>query len=149
MNSSLTTVDILLVEDNPNDVEITKRSFEKGRIKNVLHVARDGQEALDFLFGPNGASADVGLILLDLNIPRVSGFDVLKKVKADPKTRRIPVIIMTSSTREQDVFRGYDLGVNTFITKPVEFDDFIQVVATIKEYWLLIASLSSRNGTKA
>jgi CheY-like chemotaxis protein len=142
MRNALAPVNILLVEDNPNDVEITRRALEKGRVRNELTVARDGQEALDILFG-NGNSGvpRPGLILLDLNLPKVDGREVLEKIKADPKLKRIPVIVLTMSTREEDVMRTYDLGVNTFISKPVRFDDFMKVVMTIKEYWILIATL--------
>ena len=142
MRNALAPVNILLVEDNPNDVEITRRALEKGRVRNELTVARDGQEALDILFG-NGNSGvpRPGLILLDLNLPKVDGREVLEKIKADPKLKRIPVIVLTVSTSEEDVMRTYDLGVNTFITKPVRFDDFMKVVMTIKEYWILIATL--------
>ncbi len=142
MGKSLSPVSILLVEDNPNDVEITIRALRKGQVRNELTVARDGQEALDILFGvKNGSIPKPGLILLDLNLPKVNGHEVLEKIKADPKLRRIPVIVLTASTREEDVVRSYDLGVNTFITKPVEFEKFIEVVTTIKEYWIVIATL--------
>jgi CheY-like chemotaxis protein len=142
MDRDLKPVNILLVEDNPNDVEITKRALERGQVKNHLTVARDGQEALDTLFGrANGDGSLPGLILLDLNMPKVSGHEVLKAIKADRKLRRIPVIVLTASTREEDIVRSYDLGVNTFITKPVRFEDFMKVVATIKEYWIVIATL--------
>jgi len=139
---NLQPVHILLVEDNPNDVEITVRALKKGQVSNRLTVARDGREALDILEDlkrePAGAP---GLILLDLNLPKVSGLEVLQQIKSDPLTRRIPVIVLTTSTREEDVVRTYDLGVNTFITKPVRFEDFIQVVSTIQQYWIMIATL--------
>ena len=142
MRNALAPVNILLVEDNPNDVEITRRALEKGRVRNELTVARDGQEALDILFGNgNGGVPRPGLILLDLNLPKVDGREVLEKIKADPKLRRIPVIVLTISTSEEDVMRTYDLGVNTFISKPVRFGDFIKVVTTIREYWIVIATL--------
>jgi CheY-like chemotaxis protein len=142
MGESLSPVNILLVEDNPNDVEITVRALKKGQVRNELIVARDGQEALDILFGRrNGQARKPGLILLDLNLPKVNGHEVLEKIKADPELRRIPVIVLTASTREEDIVRSYDLGVNTFISKPVEFKDFIRMVTTIKEYWIVIATL--------
>jgi len=113
-------------------------------VKNQLTVARDGQEALDILFSSgNGNHALPGLILLDLNLPKVDGHEVLAAIKGDPHLRRIPVIVLTASTREEDIVRSYDLGVNTFITKPVQFEEFIKIVATIKEYWIVIASLPS------
>jgi CheY-like chemotaxis protein len=141
MEGELEPVHILLVEDNPHDVEITRRALEKGQIRNRLRVARDGQEALDMLSDLNAEGALPGLILLDLNLPKLSGIEVLQVVKADPVLRRIPVIVLTTSSREEDVVRTYDLGVNTFITKPVRFEDFIKVVTTIQEYWILIATL--------
>jgi two-component system response regulator len=141
MESELEPVHILLVEDNPHDVEITKRALEKGQIRNRLTVARDGQEALDILSDLESEGGLPGLILLDLNLPKLSGIEVLQAVKSDRALRRIPVIVLTTSAREEDVVRTYDLGVNTFITKPVRFEDFIKVVATIQEYWILIATL--------
>jgi chemotaxis family two-component system response regulator Rcp1 len=131
MGSRVRPVNILLVEDNPNDVEITRRALEKGHARNELTVARDGQEALDILFGcQNGHNPKPDLILLDLNLPRVDGREVLAKVKADPTLRRIPVVVLTVSTREEDIALCYDLGVNTFISKPARFEDFI-VIATL------------------
>jgi CheY-like chemotaxis protein len=142
MGNGLNAISILLVEDNPDDVEITRRALEKGRVRNELTVARDGQEALDILFAAkNGERRCPGLILLDLNLPKVDGREVLEKIKADPKLKRIPVVVLTVVTREEDIVRSYDLGVNTFISKPVGFEEFIKVVTTIKEYWLLIATL--------
>ena len=144
--TSLAPVDILLVEDNPNDVEITKRALEKGQIRNHLTVARDGQEALDILFGNGGRERHIpGLILLDLNLPKVDGREVLAHVKASQDHRRIPVIVLTTSTREEDIVRTYDLGVNTFISKPVRFDEFIRVISAIQEYWIVIATLPPIN----
>jgi len=132
---------ILLVEDNPNDIEITRRALEKGQVKNQLTIARDGQEALDILFGGGGQTPLPGLILLDLNLPKVDGREVLSRIKTDTALRRIPVIVLTTSTREEDIVRSYDLGVNTFISKPVRFEDFIKVVTAIQEYWIVIATL--------
>jgi len=142
MEKDLKPVSILLVEDNPDDVEITRRALSRGQVKNHLLVARDGQEALDILFSRRDTDGALpGLILLDLNLPKVDGREVLEKIKSDPKLKRVPVIAMTSSTREEDVLRTYDLGVNTFISKPVKFEDFIRVIATIRDYWILIATL--------
>ena len=105
-------------------------------------MARDGQEALDILYQlRDGDGRLPGLILLDLNLPRVSGIEVLEAVKSDADLRRIPVIVLTTSTREEDVVKTYDLGVNTFISKPVRFEEFIKVVSTIQEYWIVIATL--------
>ena len=141
METTLAPFRILLVEDNPNDIEITRRALDKGQVKNELTIARDGQEALDILFGSRSKTSLPGLILLDLNLPRVDGREVLSRIKGDPVLKRIPVIVLTTSTREEDVVRTYDLGVNTFISKPVRFEDFIKVVAAIQEYWIVIATL--------
>jgi two-component system, chemotaxis family, response regulator Rcp1 len=139
---TLSPVRILLVEDNPNDVEMTKRALHKGQVFNELTVARDGAEALEILESTKvNPHSSPGLILLDLNLPRVSGIEVLQRIKSDPHLKRIPVIVLTTSTREEDVVRTYELGVNTFISKPVRFDDFIKVVTTIQEYWVVIATL--------
>lgn len=135
-------VNILLVEDNPDDVKITERALQKGKVLNRLYIARDGQEAIDFLFN-KGEYADPqkaprpGLILLDINLPKVNGIDVLKKVKADEKLRRIPIIMLTVSKRDEDIVRSYDLGVNSYIIKPVEFDKFVETIKNIELYWLL------------
>lgn len=135
-------VNILLVEDNPDDVKITERALKKGKVLNTLFVARDGQEALDFLFN-EGEYTDPrkaprpGLILLDINLPKVNGIDVLKKVKANERLRRIPVIMLTVSKRDEDIIRSYDLGVNSYIIKPVEFDKFVETIKNIELYWLL------------
>jgi len=129
----------MLVEDNPADVELTTRALQKGQVTNELVVARDGQEALDILASTDGDLP--GLILLDLNLPRVNGIEVLGRIKKDEQLKKIAVIVLTTSTREEDVVKAYDLGVNTFISKPVSFDDFIKVVATLKEYWIVIATL--------
>jgi len=142
MEKNLKPVSILLVEDNPDDVEITRRALERGQVKNHLLVARDGEEALDILFSRRDADGALpGLILLDLNLPKVDGREVLRAIKSDRRLKLIPVIALTTSTREEDVLRTYDLGVNTFISKPVQFEDFIKVVATIRDYWILIATL--------
>lgn len=139
-------VKILLVEDNLQDIEITRRAFAKGRMKNELIVVRDGEEALDYLFRRGSfqyplSSPRPGMILLDLNLPKVGGLDVLKQIKQDESLKSIPVIVMTVSPREEDVVRSYNLGVNTYIQKPVEFDNFMRVVITIQEYWIFIATL--------
>jgi len=144
MEHAVPPVHILLVEDNLNDVEITRRALKRRRVTDELTVARDGQEALDILFSHgNGDVPPPGLILLDLNLPKVDGREVLEKIKADSKLRRIPVVVLTASAREDDIARCYELGANTFITKPVRFEDFINVVTTIKEYWTGIATLPS------
>ncbi len=134
---------ILLVEDNDDDLELALHAFRKSKIANEIAVARDGVEAIDFLFrkgkyayrepGKNPA-----LVLLDLKLPRMDGFEVLKRIRADPRTKLVPVIILTSSTEEDDLVKGYASGANSYIRKPVDFDNFIQVVKQIGVYWLVL-----------
>jgi CheY-like chemotaxis protein len=136
-------IEILLVEDNPDDVELTLHALRKENLANNIHVARDGEEALEFLFC-NGPHTDRSfehppkLILLDLKLPKVDGMEVLKRLKADARTRTIPVVILTSSKEERDLVSGYNLGANSYIQKPVDFDQFREIVKTIGLYWLLI-----------
>lgn len=139
-------VKILLVEDNVQDIEITQRAFAKGRVRNELTVVRDGEEAIDYLYHRGkyqdpATSPRPGMILLDLNLPKVGGLEVLQQIKKDDQLRPIPVIVLTVSQREEDIVRSYDLGVNTYIQKPVEFDNFMRVVNAVHEYWILIATL--------
>ena len=134
---------ILLVEDDPSDIDLTKRALEKGHILNNLVVASDGQEALDYLFGAGAyAGRDVKdfptLTLLDLKLPKVPGLDVLRRIRAEAITRRMPVVILTSSREEQDMAAGYDLGVNSYIRKPVDFGRFVESVAQMGMYWLVL-----------
>src|SRR5689334_18217249 len=134
---------ILLVEDNPSDVELTKRALEKGRIANKLVVATDGQEALDYLFGRGDfqgrdTSDTPALTLLDLKLPKVSGLDVLRQIRSNPITHRMPVVIMTTSREEHDKAMGYDLGVNSYIRKPVDFGHFAESIAHLGLYWLVL-----------
>ncbi len=138
-----TTPPILLVEDNDDDILITKRAFEKGHLTNPLVVVRDGDEALDYVFrrGPFAQAPRPALILLDLNLPRVDGFTVLRTIKGDPEARSIPVVVLTTSKREEDVHRSYANYANTYIEKPVEFDRFVHVVQNLNVYWLLTARL--------
>jgi two-component system response regulator len=131
------TVEILLVEDDPDDVELTLHAFEKHNLANSIHVARDGQEALDYLLGPH-EHAHPKVILLDLKLPKVDGLEVLREIRADAALRSVPVVILTSSREERDIVQGYDLGVNSYIVKPVEFDKFIETVQTLGLYWLLL-----------
>ncbi len=135
---------VLLVEDNPDDVFITRRALERSRVANDLHVVRDGQEAMDFMFregafGPNTPRPD--LILLDVNLPRANGMEVLSRIRANTGTAFIPVIMLTSSDRDEDVVRSYTLGSNTYIQKPVEFDKFLHALDVLGEYWIVIATL--------
>jgi two-component system response regulator len=134
---------ILLVEDNPSDVALTRRALEKNGIANSLVVAEDGQEALDYLFctGPHAARSiddKPVVVLLDLKLPRIDGLEVLRRIRADERTRRIPVVILTSSREERDVAAGYDNGTNSYIRKPVEFEQFVEVVRQLGLYWLVI-----------
>ncbi|HEX2698191.1 MAG TPA: response regulator [Anaerolineales bacterium] len=136
-------VEILLVEDNPNDVELTLRAFKKNNLTNPVQVVRDGAEALDFIFC-TGAYADRHIentpkvILLDLKLPKVDGLEVLKRIKADERTRRIPVVVLTSSREERDIVESYELGVNSYIVKPVDFDQFVESARNIGLYWILL-----------
>lgn len=140
---------ILLVEDNPDDVEITRRAFRRGGVATDLHVVRDGQEALDFLFreGDYGGGNDTpqpDLILLDLNLPRVNGLEVLERIRASDGLSVIPVIMLTVSEREEDVLDAYQLGSNAYITKPVELERFMHAIEVLEEHWCVIASLPPR-----
>jgi CheY-like chemotaxis protein len=134
---------ILLVEDNKSDIDLTKRAFDKSRIANKIVVAEDGEEALDYLFGKGSyegrdASDLPTLVLLDINLPKVSGFDVLRAIRANERTRRLLVVILTSSKEEQDVAACYDLGVNSYIRKPVDFERFSYAISNLGLYWLVI-----------
>ena len=139
----MNTKTILLVEDDPSDIDLTKRALAKGHILNQLVVASDGQEALDYLFGTGAyAGRDTSdfptLTLLDLKLPKVSGLDVLRRIRTESITRRMPVVILTSSREEQDMAAGYDLGVNSYIRKPVDFHQFAAAVEQLGLYWLLL-----------
>jgi two-component system, response regulator len=135
--------EILLVEDNPNDVKLTLNAFKTANLANSVHVARDGVEALEFLFG---AEQDTDkkipdkpkLILLDLKLPRLNGHEVLKRLKGDPRTSGIPVVVLTSSSEERDVMKTYEVGANSYIVKPVNFEQFTEAVRDIGKYWLVI-----------
>jgi CheY-like chemotaxis protein len=134
---------ILLVEDNPGDVRLTKEAFKQGRIENDLHVVSDGAEALSFLDG-RGEYADTprpDLILLDLNLPGTDGEEVLAELKADPALRSIPVIVLTSSRAEEDVVRSYELHANAYLTKPVDPDEFIETVRAFEKFWFSVVRL--------
>ncbi len=132
-------VDILLVEDNPTDVELTMRALRKAGAAGSVHVASDGAEALDALFHQGryttGPRLRPRVIVLDLKLPKIDGHEVLRRVKADPALRTIPVVIPTSSAEDRDVARGYELGVNSYVVKPVEFDAFVEAVSTLGTYW--------------
>ena len=136
-------VEILLVEDNPADVELTLRALTSRHLANQLFVCRDGAEAIDFFFGsaPN-ALRDIGVtprvILLDLNLPKVDGLEVLRRLKADERTRTIPVVVLTSSAEQPDIAAAYRLGANSYIVKPVDFEAFSRAVSDLGLYWLLV-----------
>lgn len=132
---------ILLVEDNPSDIDLTRRALQKAHIANPLVVAEDGQEALDYIFGHDARAGSVrmpAITLLDLKLPRVSGLEVLKRIRDDPRTRRMPVVILTSSREDSDLAAGYDLGVNSYIRKPVDFAQFALVIEQLGLYWLVL-----------
>ncbi len=136
-------IEILLVEDNPNDVELTLRALKKNNFANKVHVVNDGAEAVDFLFGKGKYSdRDVNhhpkVVLLDLKLPKVSGIEVLQKIRGDERTKTIPVVVLTSSREERDVVDAYKLGVNSYIVKPVDFDNFVKTVSDLGMYWLLL-----------
>jgi two-component system, response regulator len=134
---------ILLVEDNPSDIKLTKRALERNQITNELIVAEDGGEALDYLFGAGKhADRDVreipAVVLLDLKLPRIDGLEVLNKIRANELTRLIPVVVLTSSDQEEDIVTSYKLGANSYIRKPVDFEQFAEAVRTLGLYWLLL-----------
>jgi two-component system response regulator len=136
-------VEILLVEDNPNDVKLAMHAFTSNKVANLVHVVRDGAEALEFIFctdryGHRRIENGPKVILLDLKLPLVDGTEVLRRIKADPRTQNTPVVIMTSSREERDIVASYKLGVNSYIVKPVDFDQFTEVVRQLGYYWLLI-----------
>jgi two-component system response regulator len=141
---------ILLVEDNPDDVELTLRAFRKNKIANKIVVVRDGAEALDYLFG-NRAYADRDtsdtprIILLDLKLPKLNGLQVLERLRANEHTKLIPVVILTSSKEEQDMIHGYKSGANSYVRKPVDFNQFVEAVRHIGLYWLLINETPIQN----
>ncbi len=147
ISQSVRPVQILLVEDNPGDVRLTMEALKEAKVVNTLTVVKDGIEALSLLRreGPHAGAARPDLILLDLNLPRKDGREVLAEIKADDKLKRIPVVILTTSKDEQDVLKTYDLYANCYITKPVDLDQFITVVKSIEDFWLGIVILP-KNG---
>jgi len=142
MNAS-DIIEILLVEDSPEDLELTRRALKNANLGNHIHIARDGAEALDFIFceGPHAARRiedTPKLILLDLKLPKVDGLEVLQRIKGDPRTKLIPVVVLTSSKEQTDVVKSYSLGVNSYIVKPVNFESFSAAVQELGIYWLLL-----------
>ncbi|MFC6731792.1 MULTISPECIES: response regulator [unclassified Haladaptatus] len=141
-----TPIDILLVEDNPGDVRLTKEAFNEGQINNKLHVVTDGEEALDFLYrrGEYESTIQPQLILLDLNLPKVDGLEVLEQLKSDPTLRHIPVVILTSSAAEEDIIKSYELHTNAYLTKPINPAEFISLVRTFELFWFEFVQLPPR-----
>jgi CheY-like chemotaxis protein len=139
-------IEILLVEDNHVDVTLTQEALREGKIKNNLQVARDGEEALAYLYRqePFTKATRPDLILLDLNLPRVDGREVLAKIKEDKDLRRIPVVILTTSRADEDILRSYDLHVNCYITKPVDMEQFVHVVRAIDHFWFSVVTLPNK-----
>ena len=142
----LREVEILLVEDNPSDLELSLRALSKYNLVNKIHVARDGEEALEYIFANSAydkrdMSKKLSMILLDLKLPKVDGLEVLRRVKNDERTKMIPVIMLTASTEEQDIIKSYELDVNSYIVKPIDFDKFIGAVSEIGLYWKLLNKL--------
>lgn len=141
--SESSIVEVLLVEDSPQDLELALRAFKKANLTNRIEVARDGVEALEFLFC-EGAHAGrriedgPGVVLLDLKLPRIDGMEVLRRIKTDPRTKAIPVVVLTSSNEQKDIVESYNLGVNSYIVKPVSFDRFAAAVEELGLYWLLL-----------
>jgi CheY-like chemotaxis protein len=140
---SVLPIQILLVEDSAADVRLTQEVFSEGKFINDLHVARDGEEALDFLFrrGHYAMAPRPDLVLLDLNLPKVDGREILEAMKGDPELRVIPVAVLTTSSSDRDIVTSYDLGANCFLTKPVDLEEFIEVVTQIEHFWLGIVRL--------
>jgi CheY-like chemotaxis protein len=144
--AAATPVEILLVEDDPGDVLMTKEALADAKMGNKLHVVTNGEEALAFLF-QQGEYADAprpGLVLLDLNLPRVDGREVLARIKVDDALRRIPVVVLTTSEAEEDILRSYDLHANAYVTKPVDFEAFVKVVRQVDEFYITVVRLPPR-----
>jgi CheY-like chemotaxis protein len=140
-------IEILLVEDNPGDVRLIIEGLNEGKVRNNLHVARDGVEALEFL-RRQGRFADAvrpDLILLDLNLPRMDGREVLAEVKSDPLLKTIPIVVLTTSRAERDILNSYELQANCYITKPVDLEQFLNVIRSIEDFWLTIVTLPGRS----
>lgn len=141
MNDSI--VEILLVEDNPNDVKLTLHAFKKHHLGNSIHVVRDGVEALDFLFCTGAytnrqIAQHPKVILLDLKLPKIDGLEVLRRIRADARTQQIPVVVLTSSREDRDLIESYKLGINSYIVKPTDFEQFIEATRSLGMYWVLL-----------
>ena len=137
------SVDILLVEDNPDHVELILRALRDNNLLNQVHVVTNGEEALDFLYqrGKYSDAPRPGLILLDIKLPKVDGIEVLRRIKADPELRSMPVVMLTTSAGEQEIVESYSCGANSYIVKPLDFDQFVKAIKAVKLYWLVINSL--------
>ncbi|MEU0159587.1 response regulator [Streptomyces sp. NPDC006261] len=146
MNSPAQPIEVLLVEDDPGDELMTREAFEDNKIRNTLHVVRDGQEALDFLYrrGEYTDAPRPDLVLLDLNLPRYDGRQVLEQIKGDPELSLIPVVVLTTSSAEEDILRSYKLHANAYVTKPVDLDQFIAAVRQIDEFFVTVVRLPGR-----
>jgi CheY-like chemotaxis protein len=146
MTEASVPIDILLVEDDPGDVLMTREAFAHHKIRNPLHIAEDGVEALRFLKreGPFAEAPRPGLILLDLNLPRKDGRELLGEIKQDPGLRTIPVVVLTTSEAEEDILRSYELHANAYVTKPVDFEKFVEVVRKIDDFWVTVVKLPHR-----
>ncbi|MFE9236484.1 response regulator [Streptomyces sp. NPDC007007] len=146
MNTPVQPIEVLLVEDDPGDELMTREAFEDNKIRNTLHVVRDGQEALDFLYrrGQYAGAPRPDLVLLDLNLPRYDGRQVLEQIKGDPELSLIPVVVLTTSSAEEDILRSYKLHANAYVTKPVDLDQFIAAVRQIDEFFVTVVRLPGR-----
>jgi two-component system response regulator len=140
--SPLDNLSILLVEDNPRDAELTLRAFRKHNLANSVSVAHDGVEALDILFDPRGAERP-RVILLDLKLPKLDGLEVLRRLKSDDRTRSIPVVVVTSSNQDPDIKTAYELGANSYVVKPVDFESFMKTMSELGFYWLMVNQVSA------
>ena len=136
-------IEILLVEDNPGDVDLILMAFSESRLKNKIHVVRDGQEAIDYLLkkNPNEKRIDPDIILLDINLPKISGIEVLKFIKEHAEYKKIPVIILTTSDADKDIVDAYDHHANAYLNKPINFNEFIHIIRTIEEFWFTVVKL--------
>jgi CheY-like chemotaxis protein len=143
MTEPVHTIEVLLVEDDPGDVLLTKEAFADNKVKNHLHVVSDGEEAVAYLHrrGPYADAVRPDLVLLDLNLPRKDGREVLKDIKADPELRTIPVVVLTTSEADEDILSSYDLHANAYVTKPVDFDSFIRIVRQIDDFFVSVVKL--------
>jgi CheY-like chemotaxis protein len=146
MTTALRPIEVLLVEDDPGDELMTREAFEENRIGNRLHVARDGEEALDFLYqrGEHAQAPRIDLVLLDLNLPKYDGRQVLEQIRSDPDLTHMPVVILTTSSSEEDILRSYKLHANAFVTKPVDASRFIAAVRQIDQFFLTVVRLPGR-----